>query len=141
MDDAVLCRVFQCKNPQCETLMQLPLDKLLRLTVDPTAPSTRSSAIAPICPQCTQIYTYSLLPNSSDRYSEDRLVSRDRAEEMDRLPLLECVVETCKTRLPLIAVWTPTTTIEQREANIQKINWSELQSLTCPNGHQIRYPQ
>jgi hypothetical protein len=51
---------------------------------------------------------------------------------------LQCVVETCKSRLPLIALWKPTTTAAERKANIETWNWDHL---TCPLEHQIQKPE
>lgn len=141
MNETTLCQHLHCKNLRCKTLMRLPLDKLSQLTIDPADPTTHASAIALICPHCTQIYTYSLQSDSTDRACEDLLVSRERAEGMNLLKLLECEEGTCQTCLPLIDVWSPTATIEQREVNSKRVNWNELQSLTCPNGHPIPYPQ
>jgi len=144
MSNSVLCRVFRCKNPACEMLMLLPLDKLLRLSVHPADPSTCAPAVVLLCHRCKQITTYSAQGDSSDRFGVDQTVSQDRTEAMDRLAWLRCEEETCEIRLPLIETWSQATTVEpqadQREANAVglRTGWTDL---FCPNRHPIPFPQ
>ena len=141
MAEAIPCRLFLCKNPECSALMMLPVDRLLQLIVDPTDPSKDSSVIAVLCHRCSQIKTYSVLLDSSDRAGEDRLVRPDHSEGMNLLTWLKCEEESCTDRVPLIETWSNATTLELqgkiREANAQKIEWTHM---TCPNGHPIPYP-
>jgi hypothetical protein len=144
MSDSVLCRVFHCKNPKCEMLMLLQLDKLLQLSMHPAAPSTCAPAVVLLCHRCKQIKTYSVQEDSSEQFGEDHWVSQDRTEAMDRLTWLRCEEETCGIRLPLVETWNQASTAEfqagQREANAKRLNdgWTDL---FCPEGHRIPFPQ
>jgi hypothetical protein len=145
MPDTILCRFFLCRNPECGKPLRLPLETLLWLTANPADPSIRASAIAVLCHHCTRINSYSLLQNSSDRVDADQFVSPDRSAGINLLKWLRCDEETCKSRLPLIETWSQVTThvrqMELLEENMKKVNWDELSTLTCPEVHQIPFPQ
>jgi len=142
MTDSVLCRLFLCKNPKCGKPMRLPLDTLSQLIVDPEDPSKDALSIAVLCHRCSQIGTYSLAANSSDRFGADRLVSRDQAEDMSPSVWLKCAVETCTPRTPLTVTLTPASDRAEgyigRELTSLTMEWHKL---FCANGHPIPYPQ
>ena len=122
--------------------MQLPLDTLLQLIADPADPSKDVLAIAVLCHRCSQIETYSLAADSSDRAAEDRLVGLDRTEGMNLLKWLQCDEATCQSHIPLIETWSNAIPHEEqgsiRLANLKEFGWT---GLFCPNGHPVPFPQ
>ena len=142
LNETTHCRCFRCKNPKCGKPMRLPLDTLSRLIVDPEDPSQGVPLIAVLCHQCSQIETYSLQANSSDRFGEDHLVERDQAEDISRPVWLQCDDETCKSHTPLTVTLIPASVREWKgmggELTALKMEWS---GLFCANGHSIPFPQ
>jgi hypothetical protein len=105
-------------------------------------PSKNVLSIAILCHRCSQIRTYSLLANSSDRFGEDRLVERDQAEDLVPPQWLQCAEVTCKSRTPLTVTLTPASDRAEgyigRELNSLTMEWD---NLFCASGHPVRYPQ
>lgn len=136
MADLVLCRLFLCK---CGKPMQIPIDELQRLTVDPADSSIHASAIAVLCPHCTTIHKYTLDGKVSDRVGADRLEPQDHISKMGRAEWLRCDDEHCTTRLPLFGIEIPPTYSEVAGKDLR--NAFPWVGLTCPTGHNVPFPQ
>lgn len=126
---------FFCSH--CGATMRLPAETLGNIFGPPALRTMDAASVAVVCPQCKQVGNHSLLQNSADRHSLDQAVLAAPVGETVFLKWLKCEKATCKTPLPLFAVWTTTTTEEERKADTKTWKWD---GLHCPQGHAIPAP-
>lgn len=129
-------RCLNCKN--CCMPIMLLAEKIQPLFADPERLPNQHHAIVARCGTCKSVETYILHPqiegyNPKDRPMGDTLLHGDTV----RVTNIECVAERCGILLPLFAVWTPSTTEEERLAEISTWRW---ENLKCPKGHSIPKP-
>jgi hypothetical protein len=135
MDESILHYELHCKG--CGARLLLPIGMIGWLFADPKALPNHSHAIAAVCRQCKSVETY-FLEKNHPRHNPPFLVKfADPIRDAMDGPMLGCGEEGCKALLPLIAVWRPDTTKEERKVEFETWRWGHLQ---CPAGHSIAKP-
>jgi hypothetical protein len=122
----------------CQVYVPLPTGKIRWLFFDPKNWPNDIHAVALACPRCSLVDRYTLHKKFPGYNPKNQAVPMRPWADVVFAEPLQCVVETCKSRLPLIAAWKPTTTAAERRANIETWNW---ENLTCPKGHRIERPE
>lgn len=119
----------------CGTAMSLHADTLWRLVTSRDRELRGAVPLGLACPQCSRLGTYqsghsdnNAFPVSAQRWE------KSRPEEWDLVGWLKCEEAICELRLPLLASWTISTTLEARKADIAEWHWEDLK---CPAGHSI----
>ena|ERR1700726_4423688 len=130
---------FSIHCDDCGIPMLLPAHVIHEPFSNPDSQPNDSVAIGAACPSCLRLERYFL------QIDHPYHNPRHKAFEVGTQPLdtihvstLKCVVETCKSRLPLFAQWNPDTTAEERKSEIAE-GWM-WERLKCPEGHLILKP-
>lgn len=117
--------------------MRLPAQTLGNTFGTPMVRSIRADSVGVVCPRCKLVGNYSLFENCPGYNPRDHVVIAARVGDTVLLEWLKCEKEKCKTPLPLFAIRSATTTVEEREADMLTWRWENLQ---CPQGHKIEAP-
>jgi len=92
-----------------------------------------------VCPYRKQVQTCQYSDTrDAERPPLDRAIFLPRSVDTVLVEWLKCGEEACKIPLPLFVQWSPTTTEEERKAEIKTWIWD---GLRCPAGHSIPKPE
>jgi hypothetical protein len=136
MANATIVYAFHCKD--CGAPMWLPAGTLGNTFGNPALRSIVAASVGVVCPQCKFVGNYSLFENSPDYNPRDRPLLAQPIGETVFLKWLKCETGSCNTPLPVFAIWSVTTTAEERKADMLTWRWGNLH---CPQGHKIEAPQ
>jgi len=134
--DSQVVYVFHCKS--CGWPMSLRAETLGHMFGTPGRISGAAHSVGVACLRCKHVRNYSLLRNSPDYNPLDGVEWARPFGDTVSLEPLRCEVEGCKAQLPLFAMWSKTTTAEERRADMSTWQWD---GLHCPQGHKIEAPQ
>jgi len=131
----ILHRLLPCS--WCGDNILLPLEKLAQAFASLEVRTTDREPIAAVCNRCKQVRNYDLA-NSDLSHTWGPAAYLDAFSGWVFIESLKCADQTCKTRLPLFAIWDPAISAEQRTAYANSWKWD---GLKCQDGHPIVEPE
>ena len=128
---------IHCKN--CPNTMWLLIETLLRTFAVQGIPKKGNAVFGVVCPHCKLARNYSLSNANLNHGPKDHLVKGPPRElKTVFVRSFQCDTENCDTPLPIFALWSDTTTDEERQDDIS--TW-QSESLHCLHGHPISIRQ
>jgi hypothetical protein len=115
--------------------MWLHAEKIRPLFAYPESLANEFHALAVAHDHCKHVENY-ILHKDLPGHNQKDMVILVEPHYGDVVPLgsLQCEAENCSILLPLFAVWSRSTTGEERLSDTNTWNW---ESLRCPKGHVI----
>src|SRR5579863_1334377 len=130
--------VFVCTDQSCRKPTQLPVDAIEKEFRSLGHSARDDWHVAFPCRFCKRVQMRSLHRDSG--YYGPSAMIKDCIPIADAACVMRliCAEETHEFPVPLFGIWTPTTTVAEREADIR--TWRG-ENLKCPEGHSIFVPK